>query len=197
MQMNRKYLSVIILTAVFAVSLVICIIISNIKFDVSQTDDNNSPNTSNRTSQTIGTEIIEVGGSTNVVAAVTTKAGETVTNNILDGIMDDIYDNKRPVIINPSYGNNVNNGSGGYEVDGQTETTVYDTVESTKNGETTKPEPEETTKVAIPSQNSDTETKKSETSATTEETTGIDNAVAAASPVDNSEGSMTNEGEYL
>ncbi len=181
MKMNRKHLSVIILTTVFAVSLIICIIISNIEVSHKTSPETDAPTVTDATD----TQTVEIGDTTVVVKTDTTASGGSSTNNILDDIMDDLYDKNRPVIISPTYGSNVNNGSEGYELDGQAVTTVYDTVESTSNGETTTaPEPEETTNAS-----------KKDTTKTPEETTGLENSNNESVPTDNSEGAMLSEGD--
>lgn len=173
MQISKKNLSIIILTSVFVLSVIISIVIGNIK-----TKPAPAPGTSTNEapiSSEVETEIVENGGTTAIIPAVTKKPVATGPTNVLDGIMDGIYDNNRPVITNPSYGNNVNTGADGYELDGTAVTTIYDTVESTKNGETTKPEPETT--IANQTSEKIVENKKA-----SEETTGNDVQKASASP---------------
>ena len=175
MQMNKKYLSVIIFTAVFVLAIIVCIVVANIKIDITADSDTTTSKPHKKDPSAVETEIIEAGGTTAIVPANTNSPATPGTNNVLDGIMDDIYDKNKPVIINPAYGNNVNTGADGYDVDGQAVTTVYDTVESTKNGETTKPEPETTTAPAVTTatQKMTTEKQIEKPADSSEETTGV------------------------
>lgn len=183
MRINKKNLSVIILTSVLVISIVISILINSIEINKSTPEDTADTRINPSTSD-IATEIIEIGGTTAIVPATTNKPNPSVTNNVIDDIIEDIYDKNKPVIINPSYGNNINTGSEDYDIDGTAVTTVYDTVESTKNGETTKPEPEATTTITA-STNKPVDASAEriiETANFSEETTGFDNATEIISP---------------
>ena len=184
MRINKKNLSVIVLTSVLVISIVISILINTIKIDNPFSEETAEDSVKSTTSPNAATEIVEIGGTTAIVPATTNKPNPSVTNNVIDDIIEDIYDKNKPVIINPSYGNNINTGSEGYDVDGTAVTTVYDTVESTKNGETTKPEPETTTTIAASTNkpvNASAE-RIIETANFSEETTGFDNATEIISP---------------
>lgn len=207
--MKKKYLSVIALAAVFALTVIICVVINSL--NTKRITAQNLKN-ANTTPPVIETQIIEQGGTTAIVPLVTTSPEYNSPSGIINDYLDGMKN--KPVINNPAYGPNYHNVGGvDYYLDGQAVTTVYDTVESTKNGDTTAPEPEETTaavttKKPETSKVPDTSKAPEQTTVVTtttpaetetdvpEETTGTDETTeAVTAPVDNSEGEMISEGE--